>query len=284
MQEYFLASVDGVSTYVAEYDAFGAETGPPIVCLHGLTRNSKDFRDIVEPLQGMGRRVVTLDVRGRGKSDRDPNWANYNPLVYAQDVLMVLEKRAIERAVFIGTSMGGIITMIIASFAPHKIAGAVLNDVGPELHMAGVKRIQGYVGVSQTAKTWEEAALRLKAVGDSTYPGRELSFWIDLIQRNSIMTPAGIVYDYDPAIAQAGTIAPDAPLPTLWDQFAALQPIPTACIRGALSDLLSSDIVARMAEVKPDLIIAEVPRVGHAPMLNEPEAWRAIEMIVRKTK
>jgi pimeloyl-ACP methyl ester carboxylesterase len=121
-------------------------------------------------------------------------------------------------------------------------------------------------------------------VGDTTYPGRDLAFWMDLVQRNSIMTPQGVVFDYDPAIATAGTTAPDTPLPTLWDQFGALKDIPTACIRGALSDLLSAQTLAKMKEIKPDLIVAEVPGVGHAPMLNEPEARQAIEKVIRLTK
>lgn len=284
MHEYKIAGQDGIYSSVVVYDSVGVETGPPIICLHGLTRNSKDFRDIIAPLQKMGRRVVTIDVRGRGKSDRDPNPSKYNVLVYVQDVMAIMAHLSMTRAVFIGTSMGGMITMILASFAPQMVAGVVLNDIGPELDMAGIKRIQGYVGVSQTAKTWEEAGMRLMKMGETTYPGRDLAFWIDLVQRNSIETEQGIVFDYDPAIATASPTAPDAPLPTLWDQYGALKDIPTACVRGALSDLLSSATVAKMAVLKPDLVIAEVPNTGHAPMLNEPEAWAAIEKIVRLTK
>lgn len=282
MREHRLAGNDGIVTFVIEYSAMGAETGPPIICLHGLTRNHKDFRDIIDPLRRMGRKVIALDVRGRGLSDRDPNPSNYNPMIYVQDLMGIMAKLIIPRAVFIGTSMGGLMIMILASFAPHAIAGAVLNDIGPEVDPAGLKRIQGYVGVpTPKVKTWEEAGMMLSLVGASTYPGRDQAFWIDFAQRNGLETPDGIIFDYDPAIAQVAGAPNDGPLPTMWDQFAAFSDIPTAVIRGALSDLLSTDIVARMKLAKPDLVTAEVPRVGHAPMLSEPEAWRAIEAIVR---
>jgi pimeloyl-ACP methyl ester carboxylesterase len=282
MREHRVAGNDGVATFVIEYSAMGAETGSPIICLHGLTRNHKDFRDIIDPLRRMGRKVIALDVRGRGLSDRDPNPSNYNPMIYVQDLMGILAKLEVPRAVFIGTSMGGLMIMILASFAPHMIAGAVLNDIGPEVDPAGLKRIQGYVGVPRPkAKTWEEAGMMLSLVGASTFPGRDQAFWIDFAQRNGLETPDGIVFDYDPAIAQVAGAPSDGPLPTMWDQFAAFKDIPTAVIRGALSDLLSTDTVDRMKLAKPDLVTAEVPRVGHAPMLSEPEAWRAIEAIVR---
>lgn len=285
MREHKVVASDGIATFVVDYSAAGAETGPPIICLHGLTRNHKDFCDIIEPLTRMGRRVVAFDVRGRGRSDRDPNPSNYNPLIYVQDLMGIMSTLMIPRAVFIGTSMGGLMTMILASFAPHMVAGAVLNDIGPEIDPVGLKRIQGYVGVAMpTVKTWDEAGMMLSLVGASTYPGRDQAFWIDFAQRNGLETPDGIIFDYDPAIAQVAGTPSDGPLPTMWDQFAAFKDIPTAVVRGALSDLLSADIVARMKLTKPDLVTAEVPRVGHAPMLTEPEAWRAIEAIVRVAK
>jgi pimeloyl-ACP methyl ester carboxylesterase len=110
MREYFVKAQDGIAIYVVDHPAAGTETGPPIICLHGLTRNHKDFRDLIEPLQRMGRRVVALDVRGRGKSDRDPNASNYNPLIYVQDLMGIMAQLKIARAVFIGTSMGGLMT------------------------------------------------------------------------------------------------------------------------------------------------------------------------------
>jgi pimeloyl-ACP methyl ester carboxylesterase len=285
MREYKFVSQDGIATFFVVSPAVGVETGPPIICLHGLTRNHKDFRDIIQPLQRMGRRIIALDVRGRGKSDRDPNPMNYNPMIYVQDLMGIMAQVMIPRALFIGTSMGGLMTMILASFAPQMIAGAVLNDIGPEIDPSGIKRIQSYVGVPLPKVTsWEQAGMMLSLAGASTFPGRDQDFWVDFAQRNCIETFDGIIFDYDPAISQAGAAPKDGPLPTMWDQFAAFKDIPTAVIRGALSDLLSTDIVARMKLAKPDLITAEVPNVGHAPMLTETEAWRAIEAIVRVAK
>jgi pimeloyl-ACP methyl ester carboxylesterase len=284
MRELYVKAQDGVATYVVDHPAAGFETGAPVMCLHGLTRNHKDFRDIIEPLQKMGRRVIALDVRGRGKSDRDPEPSRYNPLIYAQDIMGIMAHLDVSRAVFIGTSMGGLITMILGSFAPQMIAGAVLNDIGPEVDPMGIKRIQGYVGKMAKLRSWDEAANVLRSAGASTYPNRSFNFWLDFAKRNMIESDDGVIFDYDPALASFAAAPSDAPAPTMWPQFDAFKTIPTAVIRGALSDLLSRDIVARMKLAKPDLIAVEVPDVGHAPMLDEPEAWRAISDVIRMTK
>jgi pimeloyl-ACP methyl ester carboxylesterase len=283
MIEHKISGQDGIKTYVADFAAQGSETGPPVLCLHGLTRNHKDFLGLVEPIRALGRRVLALDVRGRGRSDWDPNPGNYNPLIYVQDVLGILHTLEVKRAVFLGTSMGGIITMLVAAFAPQTIAGAILNDIGPEFDPAGLKRIQGYVGKIGKAKTWDEAATMIRSVGEAAFPGRDDAFWMDFARKTCVETKDGIVFDYDPAIAQVVAAPSDQALPTLWDQFACLKPIPTALIRGALSDLLSPTIVERMQAVKPDLIYAQVPQVGHAPSLEEPEAWSAIGAVINKT-
>jgi pimeloyl-ACP methyl ester carboxylesterase len=284
MQELMIPGADGISSYVVDFNAVGVETGPPVICLHGLTRNHKDFRDLIEPLQRLGRRVIALDVRGRGRSDRDPNPSNYNPLIYVQDLMAIMARLGIARATFIGTSMGGLMTMVLASFAPHMIASAVLNDIGPEVDPAGIKRIQNYVAKTTIMRNWDEAALTIQGIGSVAYPNRDFAFWLDLAKRNMVEADGGIIFDYDPAIANFAAPPSDGPAPTMWEQFKGFKDIPTAVIRGGLSDLLSSDIVARMKEAKPDLITAEVPNVGHAPMLTEPQAWAAIEAIVRITK
>ncbi len=283
MIEHKISGQDGIKTYVADFAAQGVETGPPVLCLHGLTRNHKDFLGLVEPITALGRRILALDVRGRGRSDWDPNPANYNPLIYAQDVLGILHTLEIKRAVFLGTSMGGIITMLLAAFSPQTIAGAILNDIGPEFDPAGIKRIQGYVGKIGKAETWDDAAAMIRSVGGAAFPGRDDAFWMDFARKTCVETKDGIVFDYDPAIAQVAAAPTDQVLPTLWDQFACLKPIPTALIRGALSDLLSPAIVERMQAIKPDLIYAQVPQVGHAPTLEEPEAWAAIAALIQVT-
>lgn len=283
MQEHMIAGADGIRTYVADHPAMGDETGPPVLCLHGLTRNGKDFRDLVGPLQALGRRVLVVDVRGRGRSDRDPNPANYHPGTYVQDVLAILAALSVPRAVFIGTSMGGLITVVTAMLAPQVVAGAVLNDVGPEIDPAGLARIQGYVGETRPVANWDEAATMIQRIGESAFPGRDHAFWRDFATRTCIETPDGIAFDYDPAISAITRATPATQVPAMWDQWRLLAGIPEASIRGALSDLFAEATQARMKDEKPDLIVAVVPGVGHAPQLTEPEAWEAIVALVGRT-
>jgi pimeloyl-ACP methyl ester carboxylesterase len=283
MAEHMIAGADGVRTFVLDLPATGAETGPPVLCLHGLTRNHRDFEDLFAPLQAAGRRVIAPDVRGRGRSDRDPQPGNYHPGTYVQDVLGVLAALSIPKAVFVGTSMGALITSVMVMFAPHMVAGAVLNDAGPEIDPTGLARIQGYVGTAGPSATWAEAAARVRVIGEVAFPGREDAFWERMTRRMSVETGDGIVFDYDPAISQLTRATPLDAIPDMWPQFQAFAAIPTAVVRGALSDLLAPATVARMAREKPDLVVAEVPNVGHAPLLDEPEAWAAIEAILALT-
>lgn len=283
MAEHMIAGPGGVRTFVRELPAVGSETGPPVVCLHGLTRNHKDFEDILPRLAGLGRRVLGVDVRGRGRSDRDPDPANYHPGTYVQDLFAVFGTLGISRAMFVGTSMGGLITTVMAMLAPQMVAGAVLNDVGPEIDPTGLKRIQGYVGGGRPARDWDEAATNFKVIGESAFPGRDHAFWLKMARRSCVESADGIVFDYDPAISQLTRATDITAIPDMWPQFAAFASIPTAVVRGALSDLLSAQTVAKMVAAKPDLIVAEVPGVGHAPLLDEPEAWAAIEAILART-
>ena len=139
-------SQDGLTLHARDYAAARPVTGVPVICIHGLTRNARDFEDLAPRIAALGRRVLAVDVRGRGRSARDPQPLNYHPGTYAMDVVALLEATGIDRAVFVGTSMGGIIAMVLASIRPEAIAGAVLNDVGPELSPLGLARIGGYVG------------------------------------------------------------------------------------------------------------------------------------------
>lgn len=274
--ESIVRSRDGLALFVRDYAPSGAEVGAPVLCLHGLTRNSKDFTLVGERLAAIGRRAIAMDVRGRGRSDWDATPERYNPMIYAGDALAVLDNLAIPKAVWLGTSMGGLIAMMAAMAAPGRIAAAILNDVGPELDPAGIARIAGYAGKSAgPLNTWQEAAHAVEAIQGVAFPGRPASFWLDFAQRTFRQRPDGrLEADYDPAIANAFT--PGAPLPDLWPLFEALRPIPTMVLRGALSDLLSRPIVMRMQARKPDLVAVEVPGEGHAPTLEEPAAWLPI--------
>jgi len=268
---------DGLNLFLREYPPTGEARGLPVLCLHGLTRNSADFEGIAPGIAALGRRVLALDIRGRGWSDRDPDPTRYRPDIYVQDVLDALDTLGIARAVFIGTSMGGVITMLVAVQAPARVAAAVLNDVGPELNPAGLARIVNYVGKTEPVRSWDEMAAAVKASQGIAFPDADDAFWQTFARRVAQQLPDGsIALAYDPAIAKAIARPQPVPPPSLIPLFEALAKMPVLVIRGALSDVLSPEGVAVMRNIKPDLETAEVPRVGHAPTLEEPEARNAL--------
>lgn len=280
--EQFWRSADGLRLYARDYPAApgSASPGPtraPVVCLHGLTRNSRDFEMLAPQLSASGRRVLVPDMRGRGRSDHAPDTNTYNPAVYAQDVAGLLDRLDVERAVFVGTSMGGLITMALAAFQPARVAGAVLNDVGPELAPAGVRRIAAYAGRAATVATWDDAAAHLRRLHEVAFPGRAPSFWATFARRAFREGPDGQpAPDYDPRVAAA--IDPEAAAPDLWPLFRGLaEGRPVLLIRGAISDLIDAGIAGRMRAVAPHMAYAEVADVGHAPLLDEPEAEAALK-------
>ena len=271
----FWTSGDGLRLYARDYAPGDGEARLPVICIHGLTRNSKDFEEVAPPIAQGGRRVLVLDVRGRGLSDRDPNAANYHVGTYAADVLALMDAAGIARAIFIGTSMGGLITMMLSAIAGPRVAAGLLNDVGPELAPEGIARIASYVGKPMTIETWDDAAAYAKETNGAAFPGRPDQFWHDFARRTLRADAQGKPErDYDPAIASA--VAPGA-LPDLWplfNGFAAGRPI--GLVRGQISDLITADIAQRMKDAAPHLDVTEVPDVGHAPMLTEAPAAEAI--------
>jgi pimeloyl-ACP methyl ester carboxylesterase len=272
-------SRDGLVLHARDYPPEGPVSGVPVICIHGLTRNARDFEDLAPRIAALGRRVVALDVRGRGRSARDPQPLNYHPGTYATDVVALLEATRIERAVFVGTSMGGIIAMVLASIRPEAIAGAVLNDVGPQLSPVGLARIGGYVGGGSAFATWDEAAAYARAINGAAFPGYTDADWARFARRLVDETPEGtLVLAYDPEIAAPFKAAdPDAPPADMTPLFRALAARgPLLLVRGGISDLIDPPIVERMRAAVPAMAYAEVPDVGHAPMLTEPQAWDAI--------
>lgn len=250
----------------------------PVVCLHGLTRNGRDFEDVAPAIAAEGRRVVAPSMRGRGLSSWDPQAERYNPGVYVADVRSLLDALGIPRAVFVGTSLGGIITMVMAAVDPARIGACVLNDIGAVIDQAGIDRIRRYVGRGKPASDWAEAGRMAREVNGVVFPKETgADYWIAFARRTRRQAEDGtIVSDYDPAIGEAMRAA-GPPAADLWGFFDLLVPIPTLTVRGALSDLLSKETVAAMKARKPDLRVAEVPDVGHAPMLTEPAALAALE-------
>jgi pimeloyl-ACP methyl ester carboxylesterase len=265
---------DGLRLHYRDYPGSGER--PLLLCLPGLTRNARDFGDFANSFSPRFR-VVALDFRGRGMSDFDPLPARYNPLTYAADVQQLLDQLGIDRAIFVGTSLGGLVTMSIALLAPQRIAAAILNDVGPELAQAGLDRIQQYVGRGERFASWDEAADAIAVHQAAAFPGYRRSDWLAMARRNCVEREGAIVFDYDPAIADAFRMAGGQPKIDLWPLFEALAQKPLLVVRGELSELLTAAAFKRMQEVAPMGHFVTVPGVGHAPMLDEPEAVAAIE-------
>ena len=287
----FWTSPDGLNLHARDYAAASGPARAPVVCLHGLTRNARDFEDLAPHIAAKGRRVLALDVRGRGQSAWDPQPMRYVPATYAGDVLALLDALGIARGVFIGTSMGGLITMTVAAFRPQAVAAAVLNDIGPEIAPEGIKRITGYTGKSAEITTWAEAAGYARQLNEIAFPHYSVDMWMAFARRLFVEKDGRPVLDYDPDIAKAFAAPPppppgqEPPPPVdLWPLFKGLAAgRPLLTIRGGISDLLSPDIAGRMRDAAPQMAYAEIPGVGHAPMLDEPEALAAIDTLLEIT-
>jgi pimeloyl-ACP methyl ester carboxylesterase len=265
---------DGLRLHYRDYP--GSDARPPLLCLPGLTRNSRDFAELAER-HSPRFRVLALEFRGRGESDHDPLPARYNPLIYAGDVIGLLDDLDVPQAIFVGTSLGGLVTMAIAAFAPQRIAAAILNDVGPELNQLGLDRIQSYVGSDDRFRSWGEAADAIAERQGQAFPKYGREDWLAMARRNCREDKGEIRFDYDTAIADAFRTAGPAPTIEMWPLFTALARKPLLIVRGALSELLSAETADKMRSAAPRARFVEVPDVGHAPMLNEPEAAAAID-------
>ncbi|TFW28021.1 alpha/beta fold hydrolase [Massilia horti] len=272
-------STDGLTLYARDYAGQAGPARLPVICIHGLTRNSSDFDELAPLLTNLSRRVLALDVRGRGHSERDPNPDNYTPTVYAGDVAKLMQDLGIERAIFIGTSMGGLITMTLAMRHLDRIAGAVLNDIGPIISEKGLARIASYTGQCAALSSWREAADYVKDINQCAFPHNPQAEWDKWARRAFDQIENGsLVPRYDPNIAnalQTGKLKPTSLGARMaFRRLARKRPV--LLVRGVLSDLLEPEQAEWMKKAAPDLQYAEVPNVGHAPMLTEQEAWEAI--------
>lgn len=271
--------VGDLALHARDYAGSGGPARCPVVCIHGLTRNAADFEDVAPWIAAQGRRVIAVDIRGRGRSARDPDPRRYNPAVYATDVLKLLDEAGISRAVFIGTSMGGIITMTIAFKRMRAVAAAVLNDIGPVISMAGLTRIKGYVGKGRPVENWEDAAAYIKSINETAFPDNTPADWQAWARRTYRIEEGGrLSLDYDPAIAaaiQGAKLKPTSFLARMLFRRLARNR-PTLLVRGAISDIVGPEEAAYMRGAAPGMQYAEVPGVGHAPMLTEPAAREAL--------
>ncbi len=273
-------STDGIRLHYRDYA--GPPEKPPIVCIPGLTRNARDFAAVADRLAGAWR-LILVDLRGRGESGYAKDPLSYAPLTYMQDVQGLIETLHLPRIVAFGTSLGGLVTMLLSSTSPDLIAGALINDIGPEIETAGLQRIAGYVGRAQSHPTWLHAARALAEAQGDVYPDYGLERWLAYAKRLYRLTPGGrVVLDYDMKIGEAFRLGGGGGAIDMWPAFDSLAGSPVALVRGERSDLLSQETVAEMARRVPDLQVATVPRVGHAPVLDEPESVAAIDALLTR--
>lgn len=265
---------DGLRLHYRDYP--GAADKPPLLCLPGLTRNARDFADLAKRYSPRFR-VIALDFRGRAASDYDPVPARYNPLTYAGDVIELLDQLSIPEAIFVGTSLGGLVTMVIAATAPQYITAAILNDVGPDVDPAGIERILTYVGKDVRFTSWDGAADTISANYGDNFERFTHADWVAMAKRNCREENGEIRFDYDMAIAEPFRTAGPVPQADLWPLLAALGLKPLLVIRGEKSDLLTAQTAEKMQVVAPGMKLATVAGVGHAPELSEPEAIAAID-------
>ncbi len=269
----YFRSQDGLSLAVRFFDS-ADRSRLPLLCLPGLSRNSRDFVGLgrffashpTEP-----RRVIAVDYRGRGLSDNDPDWRNYKPIVEAQDVLAAAAAFGIERAILIGTSRGGILSMLLGVLRPALIAGAVLNDIGPVIEGRGLVRIKGYLTVKKrSVGSWDAAIAAVRAAGEAQYPRLPDEEWRALAAAYYGPAGGGLAPEFDPNLRKAIVdIHLSEKVPVLWPQFMSLARVPMLAIRGELSDILSPQTVAEMVKRHPRLDAFVVPRQGHAPLLRD---------------
>ena len=268
---------DGIRLHYREYGARSERA--PLLCLHGLTRNGRDFDDLARRMAS-SHHVIVPDFRGRGLSGHDPEPARYVPVTYAHDMIALLDHLGIADAVIVGTSLGGLVAMLLAVLDEDRVAAAVLNDVGPELEPAGIERIRGYVGKAGEFRTWGEAAQAARAINRGLPGHWSAAQWEAMARRLMSEREDGQIRpDYDPAIAVPFNAPPGEPV-DLWPMFDALAMKPVLVLRGEHSDLLSAAALERMAAHSPNVRTATIPGIGHAPDLSEPEAKAAIDEVL----
>lgn len=277
----FVTSTDGLRLHVRIYGEPVAGR-LPLLCLAGLSRNAGDF-DVLARAISAERQVIAPDYRGRGLSDWDATWENYALPVELNDVLTVTTLLGVERAVFLGTSRGGILTMLMSAARPGLIGGAILNDIGPVIEGTGLARIKSYLGKLPDPGNFDEAVALLKSIGAAKFPGLAEADWRGQAESMWTMKDGKLVAAFDPALTKPlEQVNFDAPLPTLWPQFDGLAAMPAMVIRGEHSDILSAETVEAMAARRPDLDVLTVAGQGHAPLLTDAPTIARIAAFARR--
>lgn len=274
-QDGFWWSNDNLRLHYRDYP--GDESLLPILCIPGLTRNARDFEGVAQRLAGR-RRVICVDLRGRGESAYSKDSLTYAPLTYVQDIERLFDALSLPRVILFGTSLGGIVAMLLAAADRPRLAGVLLNDVGPEIDPRGLDRIRGYVGKGGAWPTWVHAARWVAENHGHSYPSYEIGDWLRMAKRLYRLNGQGrIVPDYDGKIAEPFRLPGGEAGVDLWPAFDALKTIPTLIVRGALSDILTEDAAQRMVTRADRAKLVTIADTGHAPTLDELDAGAAID-------
>lgn len=281
-QDCFFTNTDGLKQHYRDYNT-APEGAPVVLCMPGLTRNPKDFSDIADHLADRCR-IIAIANRGRGKSDYDTDPSRYMPMTYVADVMALLKHLGIDQVIAIGTSLGGLMTILMGALHPGTLKAAVINDIGPEVDPVGIARIKSYVGKGTPPETWDDAVAGVKRANAGVYPDFSEDDWRWYTENLYEDVGGKPVVQYDPAISQNFENADDQSAPDLWPFFKAMHTVPTVVLRGELSDILSAATLTRMADEHPDLTPVTVPNLGHVPLMREPECKATIdELIARVT-
>jgi len=278
-EDRYWESDDGLKLHYRDYPGDAAKT--PIICVPGLTRNVRDFAHLGHWLNGK-RRIVMVNLRGRGDSEYAKDSASYNPKTYIADIIRLMDEIELPKAVFFGTSLGGIVTMVMASQHPERVAGALLNDIGPEIDQRGLNRIAEYVGQGRSFETWAHTARDIAEESADIFPDYSLKEWIAFAKKLYRMNSSGrIKLDYDMKISEPFE-SKGGGEEALWRALESLQDVPTLILRGALSDLFSAATAQKMASKLKEGELVTIPRVGHAPTLEEPASLDAIAALLQR--
>lgn len=276
----YFTNTDGLRQHYRDYN--NAPIGAPVVlCMPGLSRNAKDFGFIADHLSNKCQ-LICVEQRGRGLSDWDPKPERYTPATYVEDMFTLLEHLGVEKVIALGTSLGGLMTIMMQALKPGVFKAAIINDIGPEIDPKGIERITSYIGKGTPPKTWKEAIDSVKFANRGVYPDFGEEDWA-MLANFTFKDDNGIpVSQYDPAIRQNFENNRDQSAPDLWPLFDALKTIPMVVLRGELSDILSASTLKRMAEAHPDLTPVTVKGLGHVPLMREIEAKNAIDELVNR--
>jgi pimeloyl-ACP methyl ester carboxylesterase len=283
----YTSARDGLRLHTRAYGPLRSEH-LPVICLAGLARTSADYHELATALsqdEARPRRVLALDYRGRGRSERDSNWKNYDIRVELDDLMQVMAATGLQEAIFVGTSRGGLLTMAMAAARPAVIRGVVMNDVGPIIDARGLVRIRGYVGKLPVPRSFAEGAEILKRISDQQFPLFGEAEW-DMVARRTWTDRNGkLEPDYDPALLKTLELLDlEAPLPVLWTYFMGLAKVPMLAIRGANSDLLSAETLQEMGARHPDCETFVAPGQGHAPLMGTRDVIQRINRLIARAE